>query len=344
MPKILSIYKQRWAFYTFGQVSIGEGGCVLKTQTNGDGLMHRPRQTRFKKAFYRDWQLYLLCIPALIFIFIFYYGPMYGVQIAFKNFRSAKGIWGSPWVGFDHFQRFFKSPQFKTILPNTLRISIYSLLAGFPFPILIALLLNQVQHLRFKKAVQTTLYAPHFISVVVLASMITVFLAPATGIVNIIMRKMGLEAVHFMAVPEYFEDIFVWSGIWQSSGWGSIIYIAALSAVNPELYEAAEMDGASRFQKIIHVDIPSILPTIVTMFILRTGQFMNVGFQKAFLLQNSLNLSRSEIISTYVYKIGLMDGQFSYSTAINLFNTIVNIILILSVNFISQKLTETSLW
>lgn len=305
---------------------------------------YQPRITKFNKALNRDWQLYLLCIPAIVFILIFNYGPMYGVQIAFKNYKTGLGIWGSEWIGFEHFERFFKSPNFKTILPNTLRISIYQLVAGFPFPVIIALLLNQVQHLKYKKFVQTTLYAPHFISIVVLASMITVFLSPSTGIVNVLLEKIGLDRVHFMGVPEYFEDIFVWSDVWQSAGWGSIIYIAALSAVNPELYEASRMDGASRLQQILYVDIPSILPTIVIMFILRTGQFMNVGFQKAFLLQNSLNLPRSEIISTYVYKIGLLNSQFSYSTAINLFNTVVNIILILSVNFLAKRLSEQSLW
>ena len=305
---------------------------------------YQPRISKFNKALNRDWQLYLLCIPAIVFILIFNYGPMYGVQIAFKNYKTGLGIWGSEWIGFEHFERFFKSPNFKTILPNTLRISIYQLVAGFPFPVIIALLLNQVQHLKYKKFVQTTLYAPHFISIVVLASMITVFLSPSTGIVNVLLEKIGLDRVHFMGVPEYFEDIFVWSDVWQSAGWGSIIYIAALSAVNPELYEASKMDGASRLQQILYVDIPSILPTIVIMFILRTGQFMNVGFQKAFLLQNSLNLPRSEIISTYVYKIGLLNSQFSYSTAINLFNTVVNIILILSVNFLAKRLSEQSLW
>lgn len=316
----------------------------MRKMNKQQAVPYQPRISKFNKALNRDWQLYLLCIPAIVFILIFNYGPMYGVQIAFKNYKTGLGIWGSEWIGFEHFERFFKSPNFKTILPNTLRISIYQLVAGFPFPVIIALLLNQVQHLRYKKFVQTTLYAPHFISIVVLASMITVFLSPSTGIVNVLLEKIGLDRVHFMGVPEYFEDIFVWSDVWQSAGWGSIIYIAALSAVNPELYEASRMDGASRLQQILYVDIPSILPTIVIMFILRTGQFMNVGFQKAFLLQNSLNLPRSEIISTYVYKIGLLNSQFSYSTAINLFNTVVNIILILSVNFLAKRLSEQSLW
>lgn len=301
-------------------------------------------KARFMKMIRRDYHLYLLCIPALIFVLVFEYGPMYGIQIAFKNFSAAKGITGSDWVGFTHFIRFFKSPQFFTILKNTLGISVYSLLAGFPIPIFIALLLNQTSSLKFKKTVQTTIYAPHFISVVVLCGMLTVFLSPRTGIVNSILQMVGLDEVFFLAKPELFNDIFVWSDIWQNTGWGSIIYIAALSSINPELYEAAKMDGAGKFKTIWHVDIPGILPTIVIMFIMRTGSFMNVGFQKAFLLQNPLNIESSEIISTYVYKVGLIQSQFSYSTAIGLFNTVVNIILILTVNAICKKINETSLW
>lgn len=304
----------------------------------------KPWGLRFKKAFRRDYQLFLLCIPALIFVFIFEYIPMYGVQIAFKEFSAGKGIWGSPFVGFSHFTRFFNSPMFKTILLNTLRISVYSLLAGFPFPILIALLLNQTQNLRFKKTVQMVTYAPHFISVVVLCTMIILFLSPNTGIVNNILARLGFERVFFLAKPEYFADIFVWSDIWQNTGWGTVIYIAALSSVSPELYEAAKIDGANRLQTILNVDLPSILPTVVILFIMRTGRFMNVGFQKAYLLQNTLNADASEIISTYVYKVGVLGGQFSYSTAIGLFNTIVNIILILGVNAIARRLSETSLW
>lgn len=301
-------------------------------------------KVRFLKAMKRDYHLYLLCIPALLFVIIFEYGPMYGVQIAFKDYSPARGITGSNWVGFKHFIRFFESPQFFNILKNTLGISFYALLAGFPIPIFIALLLNQTSNLRFKKTVQTTIYAPHFISVVVLCGMITVFLAPRTGIVNGVLQMLGMEEVFFLAKPKLFNDIFVWSDIWQNTGWGSIIYIAALSAVNPELYEAAKMDGAGKLKTIWHVDIPSILPTIVIMFIMRTGSFMNVGFQKAFLLQNPLNIESSEIISTYVYKVGLIQSQFSYSTAIGLFNTVVNITLILSVNAICKKINETSLW
>lgn len=299
---------------------------------------------RFLKAFRRDWQLYLLCLPALVFVFIFEYGPMYGLQIAFREYSPASGIWGSEWVGFDQFIRFFSSPQFFTILRNTLSISIYSLIAGFPFPIILALILNQVKNAKFKKTVQMVVYAPHFISIVVLCGMITLFLSPSTGILNNILVSLGLEPIHFLADAGKFPHIFVWTDIWQNTGWGMIIYLAALSSISTELYEAAKIDGASKRQLIWNIDIPGILPQIVILFIMRTGSFMNVGFQKAFLLQNPLNLEMSEIISTYVYKVGLINAQFSYSTAIGLFNTLINIILILMVNNISKRLNETSLW
>lgn len=299
---------------------------------------------RIEKVLAKDFQLYLLCVPALLYIFIFEYGSMYGVQLAFKDYSAMKGIWGSPWVGFSYFTRFFSSPQFFNILKNTLGISFYSLLAGFPIPILIALVLNQTRSLKFKKVVQTTIYAPHFISVVVLCGMMNVFLGPSTGIVNNIIASLGGDKIFFLAEPRMFDDIFVWSDIWQNTGWSTIIYIAALSSISPELYEAAKIDGASKLKTILYIDIPGILPTIVTLFILRTGSFMNIGFQKAFLLQNPLNIEASEIIATYVYKIGLIQSQFSYSTAIGLFNTIINIILIFSVNAICKKINETSLW
>lgn len=299
---------------------------------------------KFVRAMRRDWQLYLLCVPALLFIFVFNYGPMYGLQIAFKDFSAKQGIWGSEWVGFDNFIRFFKTPQFLTLLKNTLGISIYSLIAGFPFPIILALILNQVRSGKLRKVVQMVVYAPHFISVVVLCGMLYVFMSPSTGILNNILASLGLERVFFLGEPSYFPHIFVWSDIWQNTGWGMIIYLAALSSISPELYEAAKIDGANKLKTIWYVDIPGILPQIVILFIMRTGSFMNVGFQKAFLLQTPLNLETSEIISTYVYKVGLLNAQFSYSTAIDLFNTVVNVVLILMVNAICKKVNDTSLW
>lgn len=299
---------------------------------------------KFKKMLIRDWQLYVLCLPVIIYVFIFEYVPMYGVQIAFKNFQALSGIWGSKWVGLYWFQKFFTSPQFFDILRNTITLSIYELFAGFPIPIIIALLLNQTASLKYKKLVQTTIYAPHFISVVVLCGMLNLFLSPSTGLINYIIEALGGEKIFFLGTSKLFKHIYVWSGIWQNTGWSTIIYIAALSSINPEHYEAARIDGASKLQTILYVDIPGILPTIVTLFILRTGSFMSVGFQKAYLLQNPMNMNNAEIISTYVYKVGLLQSQFSYSSAIGLFNTVINVILIITVNQISRKINETSLW
>lgn len=310
-------------------------------------VMSVPKKTwaqRWKKMLKRDFHLILLCVPALIFIFTFDYGPMYGIQIAFKDYNSRRGIWGSEWVGLEHFLRFFNSPNFWSVLKNTLSISFYSLIASFPFPIFLALIINQLTSEKFKKVVQTVLYAPHFISVVVLCGMLHVFLSPSTGIINNVLASMGLERIYFLGKANLFDDVFVWSGIWQNSGWGMIIYLAALSSIDPELYEAAKIDGANKLKLIWHIEIPQIMPTIVIMLIMNVGRFMNVGFQKAFLLQNPLNLQKSEIIATYVYRMGMLQQQFDFSTAIGLFNNIVNIILLVTVNQICKKLNETSLF
>lgn len=301
-------------------------------------------QNRFQKIIKRDYQLYLLALPAILYLFIFNYIPMYGVQIAFKDFVAVKGIFGSEWVGLKHFERFFYSYQFWNTMKNTIGLSVYQLIASFPISILLALLLNQVRHKRFKSLAQTVTYAPHFISMVVLVGMLSMILSPRTGFINYIIQFFGGEPRLFMGEPESYKNIYVWSGIWQNTGWASIIYIAALSSINPELYEACRVDGANRLQQIQHVDIPGIMPTAIIMFILEMGKMMNVGFQKAYLLQNPLTAQSQEIISTYVYKVGLLNTQYSYSAAIGLFNTIVNIILLVAANNISKKLTQNSLW
>lgn len=290
------------------------------------------------------YQLWLMALPAIIYFLVFCYAPMYGVTIAFKDFNAAKGIWGSPWVGLEHFKQFFDSYQSVRLIKNTLVISGMSLIFGFPFPIILAMLLNQTRNLKFRKAVQTITYAPHFISVVVMCSMIILFLSPSSGFINHIIAAFGGEKINFMAKPGLFPAVYIISGIWQNMGWSAVIYIAALAAVDPSLYEAAKMDGAGKLQLIRYIDLPSIMPTAVIMLIMNAGSLMNVGFQKAFLLQNDLNIAASEIISTYTYKIGLVKADYSYSAAIGLFNTIVNIILLVSVNKISKKVTETSLW
>ena len=315
-----------------------------------DGLstqMIRPlgkRSSLWKRDFRGNYDLYLISLIPLIVLIIFSYGPMYGVQIAFKNYMTSKGIMGSPWVGFEHFARLFSGYNFERILKNTVLLSFYQLIVNFPFPIILAILLNEARWKIGKKTVQMVSYAPHFISTVLLASIILVFFDRSNGLVNIIIEKMGGERISFMAEPKYFKHIYVWSGVWQNVGWGSIIYISALAGIDPELKEAASVDGASRLKKIIHIDLPGILPTAITLLILDLGKVMSVGFDKAFLLQNDLNLEASEIISTYVYKTGITNGEYSFSTAVNLFNSAINIILLLTANEIAKKVSDTSLW
>lgn len=297
-----------------------------------------------KRVLKRDWQLLLLCALPVLYFVIFHYVPMYGVQIAFKDFKAADGIWGSAWCGLKHFKRFFSSSQFWPLIKNTLGLSFLQILLGFPVPVLLAIMLNQVKNQKFRKFAQSVLYCPHFISIVVLAGMLYIFLSPRNGIINTIIQMLGGESIFFLGEAKYFKMTFVISGIWQNAGWSAIIYIAALAGISPDLYEAAQVDGANKWQRIRHIDIPGILPTIVMMLILEVGKVMNLGFQKAYLLQNAQNLAASEIISTYIYKVGMIDAQYSYSAAVNLFNNIVNIILLVTVNKIAKKLTDNSLW
>ncbi len=296
------------------------------------------------KKMKRYYQLYLLLLPALIYFIIFRYGPMYGLQIAFKDYVATKGFWGSPFVGLKHFERFFSSPDFVMILKNTVMLSVGSILINFPMAIIVALMLHQVTCTRYKKAVQTIIYAPHFISMVVLVGMITLFLSPSSGIINKIIEAFGGEAIFFMAEPGWFKPVYILSETWQNTGWGTVIYLAALSSVSPELYEAAEMDGANKWQKMWHIDFPGILPTAVIQLILTTGNILSIGYEKVFLMQNALNRTASEVISTYEYKQGLQNAQYSYSAAIGLFNAVINLAILLSVNKFAQKVSDTSLW
>jgi putative aldouronate transport system permease protein len=290
----------------------------------------------------KHWQLYILLAPAIIYFLVFKYYPMYGVQIAFKNFVATKGIWGSEWVGFDHFTRFFNSYYFWELMWNTLSINLFQL-ALFPISIIVALSLNELKDSRFKKMAQTITYAPHFISVVVFVGMVIAFLDPATGIINHFIQWLGFKPINFMTDPSWFKAIYVFSGEWQNLGWGAIIYLAALSGIDPQLHEAAKVDGASRLQRIIHINIPGILPTIIILLILNMGSFMSVGFEKILLLQNPLNLESSQVIQTYVYDIGILTGQFSYSTAVGLFNSVISLIILVFFNRLARK-TGTSLW
>lgn len=294
----------------------------------------------------KNWQLYLLSLLPLVWLIVFRYVPMYGVIIAFKRFAPLRGILGSPWVGFDHFIRFFNSFYFERTVWNTVSINLYELLAGFPVPIILALMLNISRRRAYRKTVQFVIYMPHFISTVVMVGIILRAFSPTGGIAAQIMRLLGQQQLNLMARSEYFKSIYVWSGVWQSAGWGTIIYLAALSGIDPQLYEAASIDGASRFQQVRFIDIPGILPTIVILLILNTGRIMNIGFEKIFLMQNPLNLAASEVISTYVYKVGIASQtpNFSYGAAIGLFLSVINLILILSVNAIARRTGETSLW
>lgn len=290
-----------------------------------------------------NWQLYLFLIPVLTYFIIFHYIPMYGVQIAFKKFNIVDGIIGSEWLGFDHFRRFFNSHYFFRLLKNTVILSAYQLLL-FPLPIIFALSLNELKDGWFKRWSQTLTYAPHFISVVVLAGMIIAFLDPITGLINNVIVSAGGKPVPFLISPKWFRHIFVWSGVWQSLGWGTIIYLAALSGVNPELLEAAAIDGATRLQRILHINIPTITPTIVVLFILEVGNFMSVGFEKVLLLQNNLNSETSDVIQTYVYEIGLLNAQYDFAAAVGLFDSLINITLIVLANWVARKVSDSSLW
>ncbi|TBL72393.1 ABC transporter permease [Paenibacillus thalictri] len=311
-------------------------------------LPERPASRRTRrgidwKSFTRNYDLYLMLVPVLIYYIIFQLQPIYGLQIAFKDFSASLGIWDSPWAGFTHFERFFSSYYFGRLIGNTIEISLYALAVGFPMPIMLALLLNEIQLMKLKKFVQNVTYFPHFVSVIVVAGMINVFTSP-DGFVTTIMSWFGGEKASLLTNPDYFKTIYVISNVWQHTGWSAIIYIAALAGINPELYEAATMDGASRWKKIIYVSIPGIFSTIVVLFILQIGSLLDVGFQKILLLQNPLNLEASDVISTYVYRTGILQGNYSLSTAVGLFNTLINVTLLVIANTVIKRLTNNSLW
>jgi len=294
------------------------------------------------KTFKANWTLYFLVLPAFVYLFLFNYMPMYGVQIAFRNFRPVKGITGSQWVGLKHFIKFFNYPNFWTLLGNTMTISLWSL-ATFPLAVILALMINEVQNAKFKRTVQMVTYMPHFISTVVVCALIRLMFARATGVVNTVITALGGDRIDFIQTPKYFIWLYVGSGVWQNIGWNAIIFLSALSAVSPEHVEAARIDGANRLQINWHVYIPTILPTIIIMLIMRCGSVLSVGYEKIFLMQNPLNLDISQVISTYVYDLGIVKGQYSYSSAIGLFNNVVNVTLLLIVNKIAKKVSSISI-
>jgi putative aldouronate transport system permease protein len=292
----------------------------------------------------RSWQLYVLLLPATISVLLFKYWPMYGAQIAFRDYNPADGFAGSRWVGLEHFARFIESFQFERLLANTLTINGLGLLIAFPVPIILALIVNQLQSERFKKFTQTVLYSPSFISVVVVVGMIHLLFSPRAGIVNNALVAFGGEPIFFMGSPDWFRPLYIGSDIWQNAGFSMIVYLAALTAIDPALHEAARVDGANKWQRIRHIDIPGILPVITILFILAIGNLFNLGFEKVLLMQTDLNLPTSEVIQTYVYKAGLQQAQFSYSAAIGLFNSLINLVLLLTFNWIARRAGQSSLW
>lgn len=310
-------------------------------KTRGSKLLHE-----WKKSLGRYWQLYLLLIPVVANFVIFHYVPMTGIQIAFKDFMLNLGTWGSEWIGFEHFERFFNAYNFWTILSNTLILSVVSLAFSFPMSVGLALLLNEIRHKKLNSALQTIFIAPHFVSTVVVVGMMQAFLSPNNGIVNVLLEKMGLieEGIYFTRLQEWFRPMYVISGLWQNMGWNAAIYISALSAIDVALYEAADIDGASRWQQLWRITLPCIWPTIVIQLILKCGHIMSVGYEKVLLMQTSTNLNVSEIISTFVYMKGIKSQQYDYATAIGLFNAVINLIVLLSVNRIAKKRSEVSLF
>lgn len=305
------------------------------------------RQSKVKNnlsAVKKNWQLYILLIPCVVYFIVFNYFPMYGIQIAFRDYKAAFGIAGSAWVGLKQFKTFFESYYFFRLLINTLLLNLYGLIFSFPIPIILALMLNRIRNNHFKKFTQTIIYVPNFISTVVMAGMLYIFLSPSTGIINTIITQFGGQPIYFMIEPGMFRPIYIISGIWQGAGWGTILYLAALTGVDQELYEAAEIDGASIWQKIRHIDFPSIIPIMAMVFILECGKLLNSNTEKTLLLQTPGNIPTSDVIGVYVYNVGLGSAKFSYTAAIGLFINVINFILILTVNTISKKLSKTSLF
>ncbi len=321
-----------------------KGKTLRAPESSPAAITLQKKKTPFWEYFKRNWALYCFLIPAVVIVFLFHYLPLFGLQIAFRDYTPAGGFMGSTWVGLKHFERFFNSPKFWPVILNTVKTSVCTLLFTFPLPIVFAVFLNQLQNLRYKKFVQTVTYMPYFISTVVLIGMINIFFSPSSGLVNGIIRLFGGEPIAFLNNPGFFLPAYIGSAIWQQTGWSAIIYLAALTSVPPELHEAAIVDGASKMKRILTIDIPYIMPTIVIQLILLVGNVMNVGFEKIFLMQNPLNLEVTEVISTYVYKMGILNYQYSFSTAVNLFNSVINLFLLLTVNRICKKISDTSLF
>ena len=318
--------------------------CVITVKRPADALYGASFMRRLGRRMRNDWQIYALLLPAVIYFFFYNYLPLYGVQIAFRDYKAAFGITGSKWVGLKHFRDFFNAYYFGRLISNTFLLNLYGLLIGFPIPIILAILLNQLEWPRMKKFTQTAIYVPHFISTTVMAGILYLFLSPINGIVNHFIVASGGKMINFMIEPGWFRALFIGSDIWQHAGWNTILYIAALTSIDPEIYEAATIDGATKRQKILHIDIPYLVPIAVMLLILNCGSLMSSNTDKALLMQTSGNMPTSDIIGVYVYNEGLSKSQFSYTAAINLFVNVINFIMILSVNWISKRVSETSLF
>lgn len=308
------------------------------------GSKKKRKVSKFRKDFNDSKYLLILFLPCLVYYILFRYIPMWGVLVSFKNYMVFKGFFASPWVGLKYYKMFFNSPDAFIIIKNTLILGVSTLLWTFPAPIIFALILNEVKSRKFKKLTQTISYMPHFISQVIVVSMVMMFLSPTHGIVNTAIEFFGGTKINFMVQPGWFRPIYIISEIWQGMGWGAIVYLAALTNVDPQLYEAAIIDGANRWKQTIYVTLPCIIPTIITMFLLRTGSILEVGFEKVLLMQNPAIYSTSDVISTFVYRQGLVSGNISYASAVGLFNAVVNLFFVISANFLAKKYSETSLW
>ena len=304
-----------------------------------------PKKKRsFLQRMKGNWDLLFFCLPGIVLTIIYHYIPIYGVQIAFRNYKMKKGIWGSDWVGLKNFAKFFNSADWFVLVRNTLYLSLYSLAAGFPVAVILALMLNSFRHKRYRKVIQAVTYAPNFISTIVMCGMLILFLSPRVGVVNNVIRALGGETINFMAEVSMWRHIYVWSGVWQGMGWSSVIYFAALAGVSPEYHEAAIVDGATKFQRVLYIDLPFLAPTMTMLLIMNMGSVLSVGFEKAYALQNELNLPVSDIIATYTYRRGIIDRDISYSSAVGLMNSLVNSVLLISVNFITGKLSDNALF
>jgi len=325
-------------------VTLDETSKKVPSTPVGVGGSGRRRRT-LTRHLRTKWQLWVMVAPAVVVTLVFAYLPMYGIQLAFRKFDFTQGLTGGEWVGFQYFQQFFDSPLFWTLMKNTISISLWTLVVGFVAPIVLALIVNQIVGRRSKRFMQTSTYLPHFISIVVIVGMLQVFLAPASGLITRSLAFFGVDDINLLGATSAFVPVYVISEVWQHCGWNSIIYLAALSSVDTQLYEAARVDGANRLQLIRHIDLPALVPTMIVLLILNMGGVLNAwNFEKIFLMQNPLNLPVSEVISTYAYKIGILGGQFSYATAIGLFNTVINFVFLVGTNQAAKRFANTSLW